>query len=340
MAGHHHHNHHPVDHDHEAGGARPTDPVGWIRRNIRFVVAGVIVVAVVLSATLVLVPPGDAIVITRFGKPVRVLTQPGLALKLPAPIESTIDVNLRLRTTPSGLHDVGTRDGLRIIVQAYIAWQVRDDAQDIRQFLRAVRNQPDIAATQLRSFVGSNLEITASSFDLANLVNTDRSKIELDRFESNLRQRIDRQALHVYGITVTQVGLERLTLPEETLNATINRMRAERMTVATEETAEGHRAAAKIESDAARDSQVIIAKAHADAAAIEAKSRVKAADIYRKAYDADPQLYMMLRSFDTLHAVVNKNTRLILRTDSAPFQVLVNGPNGAPCTVSQSEAKR
>ena len=56
---------------------------------------------------------------TRFGDPVRVLTEPGLAWKLPAPIEGTIPVDLRLRTTSSGLQDVGTRDGLRILVQAY-----------------------------------------------------------------------------------------------------------------------------------------------------------------------------------------------------------------------------
>ena len=128
------------------------------------------IAALLLSASLVLVSPGDAIVITRFGNPVRVVTTSGLALKLPAPIENAITVDLRLRTTSSGLHDVGTRDGLRILVQAYIAWQIPNDAEHIQQFLRAVRNQPDIAAEQLRSFTGSALEITASSFDLANLV--------------------------------------------------------------------------------------------------------------------------------------------------------------------------
>ena len=80
--------------------------------------------------------------ITRFGDPLRVLTQPGLAWKLPAPIESTLDVDLRLRTTSSGLQDVGTRDGLRILVQAFLAWQVAADPAHIRQFLRAGRQQP------------------------------------------------------------------------------------------------------------------------------------------------------------------------------------------------------
>jgi len=319
------HQHHGHDHEH----AGESSPQSWFTQNARFLVAGVVVFAAVLAACLVVVRPGEAVVITRFGNPVRVLTTPGLSLKLPAPVDSETIVDLRLRTTSSGLHDVGTRDGLRILVQAYVAWQVPDDADHIRQFLRGVQNRPDVAASQLRSFVGSSLEIAASSFDLASLVNTDASKIKLDQFEDNLRRRIDDQAQRVYGLTVRQVGIERLTLPTETLTATIERMKAERETVAAERSAEGQRAAAQIESDADRDSRVIVAKAKADAADIDAKSRIAAANVYKQAYGGDPQLYTMLRSFDTLDSVIGSNTRLILRTDAAPFRVLVDGPSGS-----------
>lgn len=319
-AGHHHgHSHH--------GDAGPLPLSFWYSR--RFIVAVIVVGALLISACLVLVRPGQAVVITRFGDPVRVLTTPGLALKLPAPIESDIPVDLRLRTTSSGLHDVGTRDGLRILVQAYIAWRVPDDASHVLQFLRAVRNQPAIAAEQLRSFTGSALEITASSFDLTNLVNTDPKKIELARLEDGLRQRIDEQALKVYGISVRQVGLERLTLPTETLDATIDRMKAERQTVAAEQSAEGERAAAKILADADRDSRIELAQANADVASTEANARITAADIYNKAYASDPKLYMMLRSLDVLKNVVGANTNLVLRTDAAPFQALVSSPSSS-----------
>src|SRR5579862_4197529 len=166
----------------------PDDPASlrrrlalWLARNGRMVAAAFIVIVAVLAACAVLVVPGEAIVMARFGDPIRVLTAPGLAWKIPAPVERTIPVDLRLRTTSSGLQDVGTRDGLRILVQAYVAWQVPDDPDHIRQFLRAVRNQPDVAADQMRSFIGSSLEITVSSFDLASLLNTDASKIQLNQ---------------------------------------------------------------------------------------------------------------------------------------------------------------
>jgi modulator of FtsH protease HflC len=324
---HHHHGHHHHGDDGQLGLRLDRRRLGVIRRYGRFVIAFLIVAAAVISACVVLVSPGRALVVTRFGDPIRVLTEPGLAWKMPAPFESTIDVDLRLRTTSSGLQDVGTRDGLRILVQAYVAWQVPADPDHIRQFLRAVRNQPDVAAQQLRSFVGSSLEITTASFDLANLINTDPAKVRLNELESRLRQRLDEQALKVYGVTIQQVGIERLTLPTETLSATVARMRAERETVAAERQAEGQRAAAEIASNAERDARVLRAKATADAAEIDAKSRLGAADIYGRAYRSAPDLYMLLRSLDTLDTVVGDNTRLILRTDAAPFRVLVDGPS-------------
>ena len=329
----HHHHHGEHGHEHEHGNATPFRP------TTRLAVAGIVVLAVLLSACLVLVSPGQAIVVTRFGNPVRVITTPGLAGKLPAPIDNTVAVDLRLRTTSSGLHDVGTRDGLRILVQAYIAWQIPDDAEHIRQFLRAMRNQPEIAAEQLRSFTGSALEITASSFDLASLVNTEPGQIKLDQFEDALRKRINEQALKVYGITIRQVGLERLTLGSDTLSATIERMKAERETVAAERAAQGQRMADQIRSNADRDSRVLQAQAKVEAADIEAKSRIAAAAIYKQAYSTDPQLYTLLRSLESLDAIVGPNTRLILRTDAAPFRVLIDGagiPTQEPTRVGKT----
>jgi membrane protease subunit HflC len=127
-------------------------------------------------------------------------------------------------------------------------------------------------------------------------------------------------------VRVLQVGIERLTLPSVTLTATVDRMRAERETIATERTAIGKREAAQIRSAAERDARIVQADATVKAADIEAQSRVEAAQIYGRAYAESPQLYNLLRSLDTLGTVVTPGTKLILRTDAAPFRVLVDGP--------------
>jgi membrane protease subunit HflC len=328
MHGHDHHHHH--DEEEADTGASPA--ARRLRIGLRFVLAGLIVVAAGFAASSVMVPAGQATVITRFGDLSRVLTQPGLAWKLPAPLEGVVPVDLRLRTTSTGLQDVGTKDGLRILVQAYAAWQVPDDPARIRQFLRAVRNDPDEAARQLRSLIGSALQVTASSFELADLVDTDPARQNLPGFEARLRDQVAAQALDVYGVRIAQVGIERLSLPDATLAATVSRMRAERETVAAARTAEGLRAAAELRSEAARDSRITLARSRTEAAGIEAASRQEAAAIQARAYQADPDLYALLRSMDTLGNVVGPNTRMILRTDAAPFNVLIQGPAGLPAT--------
>jgi membrane protease subunit HflC len=313
-----HHDNDHDDHDHHDFGAL-----------LRIGVAALILLAAIAAACIVMVPAGEAGVITRFGNPVRVVTKPGLAWKLPAPFESTILIDLRLRTTSTGLQDVGTREGLRVLVQSYVAWQVPDDPQRVRQFLRSVRNQPDEAARQLRSFVNAQLHITSSNFDLTDLVNIDSTKVRLDAFERELREQVAPRMLAVYGIEIRQVGVERMTLPDETLAATVARMRAERETVAAQVTADGLREAAAIRADADRDAREVVAQAREQASHTEADAQQAAARIYAKAYQSDPGLYSTLRSLDSLSQILGRNSSLILRTDAAPFRVLVDGPAGS-----------
>ncbi len=331
----HDHEHSHGNHGHSHGG--PAAPgAGW-----RYFAAGVLIVLALAAATMQLVRAGSAAVITRFGNPVRVITEPGLAWKFPAPIERAVEVDLRLHTTASGIHGVLTKDGLSVVVQAWVAWKVPGNDETIRHFLRAVQNNPDEAANKLRTFLGSSLETVTSRFELAQLVNTDASRVQLEAYEQALRERISVQGQTQFGIEITGVGIERLMLPETTVGATINRMAAERDTVAEEKKANGRRIAGEIRSASERDARIAKAKANEEASTIEATSRTEAARIYGASHQADPQLYAFLRSLDTLEQIVGPTTRLVLRTDAAPFRALVEIPTftASPSTVPPAKTE-
>lgn len=303
------------------GSSRQTKG-GWKR----YIVAVLLIILTLLIACLVQVTAGRATIITRFGSPVRVILDPGLAWRLPAPFETPMEVDLRSRSTSSGLQDVGTRDGLRIIVQAWAIWKVEPDETHVLRFIRAVQNQPEEAARQIRTFIGSSLETSTSNFALSDIVNTDGKKVKIPQLEQQIKAQLREQLLKSYGVELVDVGIERLTLPAVTLNATVDRMRAERETIATERTAEGKRMAAEIHSKADRDARVMEADASVKAATITAQAQRDSAAIYAKAYSLDPQLYNLLRSMDTLNEVVNKSTRIVLSTNAAPFKALVQQP--------------
>jgi modulator of FtsH protease HflC len=319
-AGSDHHHGHSHGHGHSHSG--PAAPgATW-----RYLAAGLLIVLGLAAATMQLVRAGSAAVVTRFGNPVRVITEPGLAWKFPAPIERAVEVDLRLHTTASGIHGVLTKDGLSVVVQAWVAWKVPGNDDTIRHFLRAVQNNPDEAANKLRTFLGSSLETVTSRFELAQLLNIDPARVQLEAYEQALRERISVQGQTQFGIEITGVGIERLMLPETTVGATINRMAAERDTVAEEKKANGRRIAGQIRTDAERDARIAKAKANEEASSIEATARTEAARIYGASHQADPQLYTFLRSLDSLEQIISPTSRLVLRTDAAPFRALVEMP--------------
>ncbi len=296
------------------------------RRALGWLLAGAAFVAVGLAACAAVVPAGTALLVTEFGQPVGVLRQPGLAWKLPW--QRTLKVDLRVRVASAELQEIGLRDGKRVLLQAFLVWRVGDTAADIGQFVRAARNDADTAAGQLRSLAAAALERAAAGFAFADLVNADPTQPHLDALEARLKAEISPELHRDYGIAVLQAGIERLSLPEPVLQAQAARVRSERETAWQLRSAEAAGEAARIRAEASRDSRIMLADANAEAASIEAGARREAADIEQKAYAADPQLYSLLRSLDTLAAVVGSNTRLVLRTDAAPFSALVAGPPG------------
>jgi modulator of FtsH protease HflC len=308
----------------------------------RYAIAGAIALLALAVATAVPVATGSAAVITRFGKPVHVAVEPGLTWKAPPPIDRVESVDLRLRTTSSGVHSVLTRDGLSLLVQVWVAWQVGGETEPVLRFMRATRNNPDEAANQLRTFLGSSLETVTGRFELESLLNTDPGKLQMDVYRQAIHDRMAGELSALYGIEVKHVGIERLMIPESTVAATVSRMAAERDTVAEEKKAHGRKIAGEIRASADKESRLIRASAEEDAARIEAAARTAAASIYGTAHSQDPQLYRFLRSLDTLDQIVTNSTRLVLRTDAPPFDALTTIPGRAPVAppaVAPSQAK-
>ncbi|WP_240202644.1 SPFH domain-containing protein [Burkholderia sp. LMG 13014] len=155
----HAHHGHGHDHHHHAHHGAPQPPGAF---RLRVTVALMCLLVALAVASFVQVRAGEASVVTRFGRPVRVLLEPGLAWRLPAPIDAVTPVDLRLHTTSSGLQDVGTRDGLRIIVEAYVAWRVPADARDCGGVIDLT---PEAGTSQIREATPGTAERELLSFN-------------------------------------------------------------------------------------------------------------------------------------------------------------------------------
>ena len=296
------------------------DPVRT-QRGLRAVVGTLALAAIFFNATAVVVREGQAWMITRFGRPLRAAIQPGLHWKLPWPIDGAALLDMRRRVYETGHTEMLTRDKKNIIARTFVVWRVGDPLA----FTQAVGIGGDTATRAEDKLDGllTNAAIgTLGGHDLSALVSTNPADLQVDQIESELLASTAPVAQRNYGVTVEQIRLERIALPEENVRAVFDQMRAERRQFAAKYEAEGDLEASRIRSEAMLEAAHIRAKADEEAARIRGESAAEIAKPYADAHRVDPELYRFTRSLDSLSKVVGGNTSLILRTDSEPFSLL------------------
>ena len=289
------------------------------QRILRATVGTLALAAIFFSATTVVVTEGQAVLITRFGRPLRAATTPGLHWKLPWPIDGTLSLDMRRRIYETGQTEMLTRDKKNIIARTFVVWRVGDALT----FAQAIGSEPG-AEGKLDGLLTNAAIGTLGGHDLSALVSTTPSDLQVDQIESELLASTAPLAMHSYGVSIEQIRLERIALPEENVTAVFDQMRAERHQFAARYEAEGEQAASKIRSEADLEAAQIRAKGTEEEARIRGESAAQVAKTYADAHRIDPELYRFTRSLDSLDKLVTGNTSLILRTDSEPFSLLEN----------------
>ena len=287
------------------------------QRPLRAVVGSLALLAIIFSATGIVVGEGQTALITRFGRPVRAATEPGLHWKLPWPIDSASLLDMRRRVYETGHTEMLTRDKKNIIARTFVVWRIGDPLT----FTQAVGAEAG-AEAKLDGLLTNAAIGTLGEHDLSALVSTNPADLQVDQIESEFLAATAPVAFRNYGVAIEQVRLERITLPEENVTAVFEQMSAERRQFAAKFQAEGEREASRIRSEAELEAARIRAKGAEEEAHIRGESAAQVAKIYADAHRTDPDLYRLTRSLDSLDKLVTGNTSLILRTDSEPFSLL------------------
>ncbi len=287
------------------------------QRWLRAAMGILAIAAIVFNATAVIVREGQAVLIARFGHPLRSTTQAGLHWKAPWPIDQAIMLDMRRRVYETGHAEMLTRDKKNVIARTFVVWRIGDPLT----FTQAIGAESD-AEGKLDGLLTNAAIGTLGGHDLSALVSTDPGDLQVDQIESELLASAAPMALKSYGVTIEQVRLERIALPEENVTAVFDQMRAERAQFAAKFTAEGELEASRIRSEAELAAARIRAKGAEEEARIRGQSAAEVAKTYADAHRIDPELYRFTRSLESLGKLVSSNTSLILRTDSDPFSLL------------------
>ena len=289
-----------------------------VQQWLRAVVGTLALLAIAFDAMAVVVREGQAVLITRFGRPLRAATQAGLHWKLPWPIDQASLLDMRRRVYETGHTEMLTRDKKNIIARTFVVWRIGDALA----FTQSVGVEGNGAEGKLDGLLTNAAIGTLGGHDLSALVSTNPQDLQMDQIESELLSSTAPAALRNYGVTIEQIRLERIALPEENVTAVFEQMRAERRQFAAKFEAEGELEASRIRSEATLAAARIRAKSAEEEARIRGESAAQVAKTYADAHRTDPELYRFTRSLESLNKLVTGNVSLILRTDSEPFSLL------------------
>ena len=265
---------------------------------------------------------GSCAVILRFGAPRAEITEAGLYFKLPWPFETVTTYDSRMQYLESNSLETTTKDNRNIILQSYALWSVEDPLL----FHNSIGSVERVEA-YINDQIFNATNSVMGSYNLSALVSLISEDIQTDQIQAKIFEMVKENCEKNYGITVQDVSILRISLPDTNLESVFAQMRADRQKDIDSILAEAQRDADIIMSDAYAEHAEILANAEIEAAEIYAKTEAEVAKIYAEAQSANMELYEFLKELDVIVASVSSDTVLVVTSDTYPFNVLLEYGN-------------
>ncbi|MDD4474970.1 MAG: protease modulator HflC [Eubacteriales bacterium] len=287
-------------------------------------VIGIIGVGILFLLTLVIykVDTTEYVVVTQFGNPVSVVTQPGLRIKLPEPIQSAQRLDKRVQVYETNSLELLTLDKKSIAIDYYGTWKIVDPVT----YIKTVKDKIGAEARLLDVF-SSGLGVQFGKYNLEELVNVDADKLKLDEMIDEAKAYVNERASE-YGIEVIDTQIRVLNFPESNKQSVYDRMKAEREQMAKKYRSEGSEEAAKIRADAEKEQKILLSEAYKQAQQIKGEGDAEAIRIYGEAFQKDPKFYEFIRTLETYEKTIDGNTTLILPSTAEILKYLSGSGTG------------
>ncbi|WP_426614256.1 protease modulator HflC [Bradyrhizobium sp. McL0616] len=278
-----------------------------------------LMIMIVAYMSLFTVQQTEQTIVLQFGKPVDVITDPGLHFK--APWNSVINIDKRILDLENPSQEVIASDQKRLVVDAFARYRIKDALR----FYQSV-GSIQAANLQLTSLLNAALRRVLGEVNFITVVRDEREKLM-----GRIREQLDHEA-DGYGIEVVDVRIRRADLPEQNSQAVYQRMQTERQREAAEFRAQGGQKAQEIRSKADREATVIIAEANSTAEQTRGVGDAERNRLFAEAYGKDADFFAFYRSMSAYeNGLKSGDTRFLLRPDSNFFRYFSN-PSGKTAT--------
>lgn len=274
-------------------------------------------IAAILGAaalsSIFIVDEREKALVLQFGQVKQVKEDPGLGFKIPL-IQEVVRYDGRILGLPTTPVEVTMLDDRRLVVDAFARWRITD----LVEFREAVGAGGELQALRrLEGIINPAIQQVLGSVNSSRVLSEDRTAL------MNQIRDIARTRASNLGIEVIDVRLTRTDLPEQNLEATFARMRAEREREAADEIARGGEAAQRVRAAADRTVVELTSDARRQADVIRGEADAERNAIYAEAFGRDPEFFAFTRSLTSYErSLQTGNSSIVMQPDSVFFDYL------------------
>lgn len=289
-------------------------------RRTQILIAGAVVLLLIALNSFYVVDERETALKLRFGLVKTEISDPGLYFKVPVidEIARYDDRILPLETNPL---EVTPADDRRLVVDAFARWRIADATQ----FRRAVgASGIDGARQRLQRILNAQLREVLGQVDSGAVLSADRVALM-----NQIRDQ-SRDEAEDLGVQIIDVRIKRADLPVQNLQATYERMRAEREREAADEIARGQEAAQRVRAQADRTVVETTSEAQKQAEIVRGEADAQRNAIFAGAFGRDPEFFAFYRSLTAYeNSLKGENSTLVITPDSEFFDYLKSDTGAA-----------
>ena len=279
----------------------------------KFLLPVLVVAAFAVYLSLFTVKEINQAIVLQFGDPKKIISQPGLQVKIPF-IQNVVFIDRRILSLDPAPEEVIASDQKRLIVDAYARFKIVDPLK----FYISVGDER-VARSRLATIINSRLRSVLGKQSLATLLSEDRTK-QMAIIQEGVNVEAEK-----FGITIIDVRIKRADLPQANSEAIYKRMQTEREREAKEFRAKGAEMAVTITSTADKEVTVLLANAKKQSEIMKGEGDGQRNKIFANAFGKDPAFFAFYRAMQAYeNALIGGDTSLILSPDSDFFKFFGN----------------
>lgn len=269
-------------------------------------IAGIL--AVIVYFSLFQVYETEQAIVIQFGDPKRTISEPGLKFKLPW--QNVVTLERRILNLDVQPEQVNAADQKRLVVDAFARFRIVDP---LRVYQRV--SDENGARNRLETIVRSTTKEVLARQSFATMLSPERGQLMLE-----IRDRANIAAAEL-GLSIVDMRIKRVDLPDENSLAIYRRMETERQQEAAQIRAVGEEKALEIRSAADRDRTILLAEAERAANVLRGEGDGEAVRIFAEAFGKDEEFFAFYRSMQAYrNALGQDDTTMVLSPDSEFFE--------------------